>query len=335
MRRLRGLGFVLGLGCLLLAGLAAWQRHFLLTQYHLYKLDRAGDTDRDCHIDALCRLGEAAIPGLLDRLQRDEAFVTSAVAPALTRLGQSWPADDPRRARLAEQLANRYAAFSPSGQACALDLVPELIPAGDAARTACRELTRLGLGHTAAEQRIAAVRLALRQDIGHLEAVKPLLNDPAAEVRRAALLAVGPHAAVVPDDDLIHWLHDADAEVRRLCRTALRSRGLRERDVEMGRLLTSPDPLERMKLFRELDEDTDVDVGVWLARLSQDPVPAVRAAAARHAAERQVESFGERLRAMAETDPDETIRQLARTFLEQAGQPRRGAVIPVMLRQQP
>src|SRR5262249_33192077 len=157
-----------------------------------------------------------------------------------------------------QQLASHYAALSPAGQAVALELTPDLLGAGDAARSAGRELVRQGLGHPVVEQRVSAVGLALRQDVGLLAAVVPLLNDPAAEVRRAAVLAVGPHASAIGDEDLIHWLHDPDAQVRVLCRTALRGRGLRERDVEMGWLLTHPDPLERMKLFRELNEDSDL-----------------------------------------------------------------------------
>jgi len=189
-------------------------------------------------------------------------------------------------------------------------------------------LVRLALSHPAAEQRVAAVGHSLRPETAQLAAVVPLLQDPAAEVRRAAMLAVGPHANLIPDEDLIRWLHDPDAEVRGLCKTALRSRGLRERDVDMGRLLSSSNPLDRMKLFDELGEDNDVDVGVWLTRLSQDEVPAIRAAAVRHGVEHQVEAFGERLRQMAEADPDETTRQLAREYLQQGVEPRRAAQFP-------
>src|SRR5262249_34909761 len=161
---------------------------------------------------------------------------------------------------------------------------PDLLAGNDTTRAACRELVRQALAHPAAEQRAIAIGLALRQDVGLLTATVPLLNDSSADVRRAAMLAVGPQAAAVSDEDLIRWLHDPDAQVRPLCRTALRSRGLRERDVEMGRLLTHPDPLERMKLFQDLNDENDLDVGVWLTRLSQDPIPAVRAAALRHGA---------------------------------------------------
>jgi hypothetical protein len=334
MRRSRGLWLALGLGVLLLAGAAGWHRHALLARFHLARLDRAGDADRDACVEAVARLGETALPGLLDRLRRDEPAVATSYGPALARLVKTFPTDDPRRARLAEHLVKHYPSFSPAGQACALAVVPELLTGTDpAVRSACRDLVKLGLAHPDAERRIAAVKLALRPEVGQLAAVAPLMQDPAAEVRRAALLAVGAQTNLLSDEDLIRWLHDPDAEVRGLCKTALRSRGLRERDVELGRLLTHPDPLERMALFAELTEDGDLDLGVWLARLSQDPVPAVRAAAVRHATEYQIEALRDRLRQMADTDPDETTRQLARAYLEQGDRPQLPAVIPAAFRE--
>jgi len=67
------------------------------------------------------------------------------------------------------------------------------------------------LGHANAEQRVEAVGLALRADVALLDRVVPLLRDPAAEVRRAALLAVGGHPNLIGDDELLNWLHDPTA----------------------------------------------------------------------------------------------------------------------------
>src|SRR4051812_24384100 len=64
------------------------------------------------------------------------------------------------------------------------------------------------------------------------------LTDESAEVRRAAVLAVGPvpdgKAPLVPDDDLFPRLHDPDKEVRELAATALRGRGLADIQVQLG-----------------------------------------------------------------------------------------------------
>jgi hypothetical protein len=156
---------------------------------------------------------------------------------------------------------------------------------------------------------LRAAALASRPEIGQAELVVPLLKDSAPEVRRAAVLAVGPSRTFVTDDDLLTWLHDPDAEVRRLTEAALRSRGLRAIDVRMGRLLTDPRPAGRLELLVMLRDDDELDLCTWLRRLTDDPSPAVRAAAARLADERQVFQLADRLAEMAKADPDLTVRQ--------------------------
>src|SRR5262249_45597767 len=126
-----------------------------------------------------------------------------------------------------------------------------------------------------------AVVLAMRKEIGLATAVVPLMGDTEAAVRRAAMIAVGASRELVPDDDLLPWLHDPDPGVRELCETTLLARGLRDQDVRMGRLVTDADFLKRLEVIGYLQHDDQVDPQVWLQRLSRDPVPAVRAAAAR------------------------------------------------------
>jgi len=190
----------------------------------------------------------------------------------------------------------------------------DVVPA--AVQAACRRIAAQGLLHPAPEVRVRAVALAMKPELALLETVVPLLKDPAAEVRRAALLAVGAERAVVPDDELLAGLHDADAEVQRLCRTALLGRGLTDRQVRMARLLTDPNPSGRLELLLLLRDDEEVDLSVWLRRLSQDPAAAVRAAAARLAGEQQVFQMADRLAQMAEADPDHTVRPIARFHLQ-------------------
>jgi hypothetical protein len=146
--------------------------------------------------------------------------------------------------------------------------------------------------------------------------VAPLLDDPAAEVRRAAMLAVGPAPEgahpVVGDEELFRWLHDPDLEVRNLCEAALATRGLDEVQVQLARQLTSPDAADRLRLLVDLQRAGDAvkDPGPWLERLSRDPDPAVRLGAARVAFERRL-VFAGWLDRMAEADPDPTVRRWA------------------------
>jgi hypothetical protein len=183
-------------------------------------------------------------------------------------------------------------------------------------RNANRELVQACLHDGEPHNQVRAVGLAQRPEINLLDQVVPLLKDPAPEVRRAALLAVGDAPAVVATDDLLQWLHDPDAEVRRLCEEALRlARHLPEKHVRLGRLLTDPHAAVRLQVLECLRRDADLEPGVWLRRLSHDPAAAVRAAAARAVATQGLAALTDRLGQMAQNDPSPTVRQLARYYL--------------------
>jgi hypothetical protein len=149
--------------------------------------------------------------------------------------------------------------------------------------------------------------------------VVPLLRDSRAEVRRAALLAVGLAEQVIADDDLLPLLHDADADVRRLCETALRGRGLPEAHLRLARLISAPGPEDRLQVLRHLQGTEDLDPGVWLRRLSQDPDAAVRFAAMAAASSDGQVDLSDRLREMRDRDPSPTVRQWAPYFLQRRG----------------
>lgn len=203
----------------------------------------------------------------------------------------------------------------------ALTLVDHLLERGNlehgpsSLHGACRELTQRCLGDDLAANRIQAIRLASRPPLRLLEAVVPLLSDPVADVRREAMLAVGPAATVMNTDDLLRWLHDPDAVVRNLCEKALRTRGLGDEHVKLGRLLTDSRPGVRLQVLGRLRQAADLEPGVWLRHLSHDSAPAVRAAAARAASERAVGSLADRLEQMAQNDPCPSVRQLAQYYL--------------------
>jgi hypothetical protein len=97
---------------------------------------------------------------------------------------------------------------------------------------------------------------------------------------------------------------------------ALRSRGLTEDQVRMGRMLTDSRPAARLDLVALLRDDTELDLRMWLLRLSRDPSPAVRAAAVRTAGELRVFQLTERLSEMADSDPDATVRPIAQFYLK-------------------
>jgi hypothetical protein len=208
-------------------------------------------------------------------------------------------------------------------QGAALELCARVLaqPEHAEALRSAQDLVRAGLHGTTADNRLRAVRLALHPGMDLLEQVVALLADSEVEVRRAALLAVGPARDAVPDECLLPSLHDSDPEVRRLCEVALGGRGLRPEFLELGRLLTDPRPATRLLVLDQLHRTPDLDPGLWLRRLSHDASPAVRAAAMRAMAQQPYLDLSDRLDQMARSDPSPTVCQLARYYLNSPAPP--------------
>ncbi len=312
------------LAMLALGGGAAFsQRTALQTWYYAYRLERAGDGERRQWADKLVAQGEPAVPRLLSCLQKENASLCDETRGALERLLAEWGPKDPRSGRLADRFFEMHSSFSQAGQVAAMQILPDLLQAGGIEAAAkARTIVSAALKDRAVEMRYLGVLLANHAELNLLPNVVPLLDDPDARVRRAALMALGPiregaagmEKPLVEADQLLCYLHDPDPEVRHLCEIILiKSRGLNERVVNYGRQLTDPDPTERLKLLLELADEEDVDHRVWLQRLSEDPDSAVRAGAARVAAERQVD-FAERLERMMQSDADGTVRKIAEYY---------------------
>jgi HEAT repeat protein len=188
-------------------------------------------------------------------------------------------------------------------------------PADAGCVDACRSLVRVSLADAMGANRILAIRLAQRPEINLLPDIIPLLRDSSAAVRREALLALGPAPEVMGDDHLLYWLTDPDEDVRRLCEMALRGRGLQENHIHLARLMADRRPAVRLKVIDNLRSAPDLDPGAWLRRLSHDPVAAIRAAAARAAADQARIDLRDRIEQMAQSDPSPTVQQVARYYL--------------------
>lgn len=183
----------------------------------------------------------------------------------------------------------------------------------------CRNLASLGLNDVNPKSRVAALHLTMREamqtehDI--LQQAVPLLRDGEAEVRRAAVLALGPAQELVSEEDLLPLLHDRDPHVQQLCELALRGRGLQDRHVELARLISDDRPAARLQVLQHLHRGSDLDANIWLRRLSQDPAPAVRAAAVRAVAAQPNVELRDRLLEMISEDTSPTVRELAAHYL--------------------
>jgi HEAT repeat protein len=178
----------------------------------------------------------------------------------------------------------------------------------------CRALALACLKDADAHNRTRAVHLALCPALEILTDVAPLVRDPEADVRRAAILAVGNSRMAISDERLATALHDPDSEVRRLCEKALLGRGLSRRHLQLARLITDSRPATRLQVIFYLHQVNDLDVAVWLRLLTQDPAEAVRLAAVRAAAELAVAELHDRLEEMATGDPNPTVSAWAKYY---------------------
>jgi hypothetical protein len=183
----------------------------------------------------------------------------------------------------------------------------------------CRTLALHGLKDADPSHRVLAIHLTLhaarRAQSDWLHHVVPLLRDPAARVRRAAVVTLGAARETVSEDDLLALLHDDDLEVCRLCETALRSRGLTENHILLGKLISDERATARLEVFQHLQRAADLEPGVWLRRLCQDSSAAVRAAAIRAAMTQTRVDLRSHVVHMAQQDPSPTVRQVAQHYL--------------------
>jgi hypothetical protein len=241
---------------------------------------------------------EAAVEWHLAQLTKSDGAPPELTATATQLLAAALPATDRGLRAHTLALANVLLEHAPTG---CLD--------------SCRELVRRELRAPEADCRTLALHLLLHPDLQRetvlLRQALPLLKDNDAAVRRAAVLAVGAARAVITEDDLLPVLHDSDKEVRRLAELALKQRGLSASQILLGTLITDPRPQVRLQIVCELPYITDLDPGPWLQRLSRDPAPAVRAAAARAMERYPIAGLRPHLQQMAQNDPSDTTRQIA------------------------
>lgn len=193
------------------------------------------------------------------------------------------------------------------------------LPTAEPALPSLRRLAEGSLRSANAAIRVLAVRLAGHPRLQMQDQVAALLRgpglDPAPEVRAMAVLMLGATEAALATDDLLPFLHDSDAEVRLLAEQALRSRGLGPMHLQLGRMMVHPEVTQRAQVPSQVLELPDLDVNLWLQRLTQDPAPAVRAAVARAVAESQEPALRVWLEKLADSDPSPTVQQLARHYL--------------------
>ncbi len=281
------------------------------------------------HMTRLWGNSDARTAELALRLSRQFGRFSAAGQKHALDLAADWFRESSRPPdRLISACGHLVRASAPVGeeevQASALELCDILLnrPSDEPALQAgkpldpAQQLVAAALHAPAAHNRLRAVRLSLYPGMADLlEQVATLLDDESPEVRRAAMVAVSHARDAVHDDQLLPCLHDPDPDVRRLCEQTLIARGLRREYLELGRLLTDPQPATRLQVLDRLRESTELDPGLWLRRLSHDASPSVRVAAVRAMTQQSFVDLNDRIDDMARNDPSPTVCQLAQFYL--------------------
>ena len=96
-----------------------------------------------------------------------------------------------------------------------------------------------------------------------------------------------------------------------LTQSALQARWLRDDQIRLDKLMADPKPTKRLEVLDHLSATRDIDPALWLRKLSNDPSPAVRAAAMRAMAQETGGELGERVGQMGKSDPSESVNKLA------------------------
>lgn len=314
-------GFVLALALLVLAGIAWLNRAPLLSWYYLRSLASAGAADRETWAERVAGLGEAAVPGLLALLARDDAAVCANAEASLAHLVRRWGAEDPRTVTLAGQLVERFGALSGTGREAVLELTIVAVhvkaaplPLTEAAGRLLSEASRRPEPGTRARALALAEVLVERAPGKWLDVTRDLAGKGLAEedaecrVRAAHLLL---HSALKGEKELLRrvvpLLRDARAEVRR---AALLVLGLAEQVIaedDLLPLLHDPDADVRRLCEGALRGRGLQESHVRLARLISAPQASARLEVLGRLREAENLAPGVWLRRLSQ-DPDPAVR---------------------------
>jgi hypothetical protein len=328
--------------------------------YYARQVALADPETRQALIEKSSTFGPEVVQPLVTRLKSVDAKVQANISTALLHWAGRNNSLCHHKLTVAQALSLSFANLGSTGQASALDIAwqllqkersVELLQASSAllegaahtsdahvhrealrlADELLREPNRIALNPARslilpclhdddAAIRNQAIELACHREVQLLQPVAELLHDHSPLVRRAAMAAVGAAPRAIATDDLLRWLHDPDEDVRALCAQALRSRGLSDEYLRLGRLLTDPEPSRRMLILESLGLHPELEPGAWLRRLSHDPSPAIRAAAIRRAADHPEINLADRLAQMGQDDSSPTVRQMAKYYMAKQAQ---------------
>ncbi|MHC5544596.1 HEAT repeat domain-containing protein, partial [Singulisphaera rosea] len=155
------------------------------------------------------------------------------------------------------------------------------------------------------------VRAAAVACLGNLpidEVVKPAvacLEDTrkgAGEVRRQVLISFARRRTLLSEDAVLKLLYDPEPGIPEMAEIVLKTRGLTNEQINLGRMIFHPKPELRSSVITLLRDRTDIDPVVWLLQLSHDSDESVRANAVEALSSKLSPEVRRRLAEMAKTD---------------------------------
>ena len=174
-----------------------------------------------------------------------------------------------------------------------------------------KQLVSAGAKSESSLVQIQAITVALNPKTDCLQEVDICLKSPHKEVRQAAILALGPASETIMNEVLLPSLHDEDQTIVHLTEMALQARGLREDQIRLGKLMADPKPVKRLEVLDHLSATRDIDPMIWLKKMSKDPSPALRAAAARAMNQEKGITNGNSERQTDKLDMSESVKRVA------------------------
>jgi len=270
-------------------GVGGFYHKTLLAWYCVDRLSKASDAERANWVERVAAQDDEAVPFLLAHL--DRSADCAGARAGLTAVTGRWPLDDPRRAALAQQLAEAFGRFSLTGQAATVELLADWVPAEPTAPVppdvmACL-LRLLPLASRSPDGGVRGAGLELAAAIlrgdnpdevatGCREWIRRGFQDGAAANRaQAARLAARPEVDLLPQ--IVPLLDDPDPGVRKAALLAVGPapdaittddllRSLHDPDEDVRRLCEAA-----LKECRKLSNDD-----VTLGRLISDSRPGMR-----------------------------------------------------------
>ncbi len=138
------------------------------------------------------------------------------------------------------------------------------------------------------------------------------VDDPSSGyVRNQVLVSFANRPSLLTEEMILKRLHDTEPGLPQVAEIVLKTRGLTQDQIVLGKLITSPKPELRASVIPLLKEHPDLDPVVWLLKLSQDTDELVRTKSVEAMTGRNVPEVLARLREMAAKDSSATVRAAA------------------------